>query len=95
MTCSRADAARERVANHCPHRCAVREKRRLCVERRCEIVSWSLEAKRAQGEAKRVIDLLEDLSCPRKRIGEVFSHSRLLRSLAGEKKYDVHWFRSG
>jgi hypothetical protein len=66
------------ISHDCPHGCAMREQRRLRIQRRREIVSRSLEAKRAQLEIQSVVDFLEYSLRFRKSIREVFPHSSFL-----------------
>jgi hypothetical protein len=68
----------------------VRKERWLCVLRGGELFSRSFEAKATDVGAKRGVNLTENTAGHRKRFGEVFSHSGLLRALTREKEDDVH-----
>jgi hypothetical protein len=69
---------------------SVREECRLRVLCRRELVGRSFEAEAADVDAKGGIDFPEYAARHRKRLGEIFSHPRLLRALAWEKEDDVH-----
>src|SRR5215212_11041586 len=80
----------ECLARNRPDGCAVSKQCRLRIESRREIIGRSFEAERAEPEAKGVIHLFEYLSSFRKRIGQILSHSRLLRALSGKQQHDFH-----
>jgi hypothetical protein len=68
----------------------VREERGLRVLRGGKLVGRSFEAKPTDVCAERGVDFPENAARHRKCFGEISSHSRLLRALAGEKQDDIH-----
>jgi len=61
------------------------EQGRLRIPCRGQLLSGTVETKTAQISAKRRIHFTENGFRDRKCFGEIFSHSRLLRALAGKE----------
>jgi hypothetical protein len=95
MSCGGDYEGLEAASHDGPDSGSVREQRRLSVESRGKIFSRAFETERAQRKSERLVDLFENTARLGKYLRDILAHSRLLRSLAGEKENDLHFTRSG
>src|SRR5687768_15009510 len=84
VTCRCANQLGEMVLHYRPRCSAVCPESWLRVQGCGEVFGRSVEAELAERHRERIIHFLEHPSRFRKAVGEVFPHSGLLRSLAGE-----------
>ena len=90
MSSGSANVLVDRVLGQRPDSGAVRKESGLRIASQGKLVRRSLEAEAAQVQPERGVDLAKNTAGDRKCLGQIFSHSRLLRALAWEKEYDVH-----
>ncbi len=79
------DMRTERVFCKCPYCCAVGKQGGLCITSQGQLVSGAFEAKSTEVFAKRGVNLAKNAACDWECVGQILSHSRLLRALAGKE----------